>query len=141
MLPRLPLTLGHENAGRVAAVGGGVQTVKDGDPVAVYGGWGCGLCNQCVTGPEQLCERPQWVGLSEHDGGYAEYLLVPPERYLVKLRRLKPEEAAPLTDAALTPHRDSEGIAVSRSADRSGRPGPVRIAVPPTAQRLSDHRR
>ena len=105
VLPRLPLTLGHENAGRVAAVGTGVQTVKDGDPVAVYGGWGCGVCSQCVTGHEQLCDKPQWAGLSEHDGGYAEYLLVPHERYLVKLLRLKPEEAAPLTDAALTPYR------------------------------------
>jgi propanol-preferring alcohol dehydrogenase len=105
VLPRLPLTLGHENAGRVAALGAGVQAVKEGDPVAVYGGWGCGNCDPCVTGHEQLCDRPQWVGLSEHDGGYAEYLLVPHERYLVKLERLKPEEAAPLTDAALTPYR------------------------------------
>jgi propanol-preferring alcohol dehydrogenase len=105
VLPRLPITLGHENAGRVAGVGAGVQTVKEGDAVAVYGGWGCGVCNPCVTGHEQLCDRPQWVGLSEHDGGYADYLLVPHERYLVRLERLKPEEAAPLTDAALTPYR------------------------------------
>lgn len=105
VLPRMPLTLGHENAGRVAAVGAGVQTIKEGDPVAVYGGWGCGVCDSCVTGHEQLCETPQWAGLSDHDGGYAEYLLVPQERYLVKLHRLKPEEAAPLTDAALTPYR------------------------------------
>jgi propanol-preferring alcohol dehydrogenase len=105
VLPRMPLTLGHENAGRVAAVGAGVQTIKDGDPVAVYGGWGCGVCDPCVTGHEQLCEKPQWAGLSDHDGGYAEYLLVPQERYLVKLHRMKPEEAAPLTDAALTPYR------------------------------------
>ena len=105
VLPRMPLTLGHENAGRVARLGAGVQTVREGDPVAVYGGWGCGVCDPCVSGHEQLCERPQWVGLSEHDGGYAEYLLVPHERYLVKLERLKPVEAAPLTDAALTPYR------------------------------------
>jgi propanol-preferring alcohol dehydrogenase len=105
VLPRMPLTLGHENAGRIAAVGAGVQTVKDGDPVAVYGGWGCGVCDLCVAGHEQLCEKPQWAGLSDHDGGYAEYLLVPHERYLVKLHRLKPAEAAPLTDAALTPYR------------------------------------
>jgi propanol-preferring alcohol dehydrogenase len=105
VLPRLPLTLGHENAGRVAAIGAGVGTLRDGDPVAVYGGWGCGACSLCVTGHEQLCETPQWVGLSAHDGGYAEYLLVPHERYLVKLAHLRPEEAAPLTDAALTPYR------------------------------------
>jgi propanol-preferring alcohol dehydrogenase len=105
VLPRLPLTLGHENAGHVAAVGSGVRTVKEGDAVAVYGGWGCGVCDYCVTGNEQLCQTPQWVGLSDRDGGYAEYLLVPHERYLVALRRLTPDEAAPLTDAALTPYR------------------------------------
>jgi len=105
VLPRLPVTLGHENAGRVAGTGSGVHTVKEGDPVAVYGGWGCGICDPCVTGHEQLCEQPQWVGLSEHDGGYAEYLLVPHERYLVKLHNLQPAAAAPLTDAALTPYR------------------------------------
>ena len=47
----------------------------------------------------------QWVGLSQHEGGYAEYLLVPHERYLVKLNTLEPKAAAPLTDAALTPYR------------------------------------
>jgi propanol-preferring alcohol dehydrogenase len=105
ILPRMPLILGHENAGIVAAIGSGVRAVKEGDTVAVFGGWGCGRCDYCVTGSEQLCETPEWPGLSMHDGGYAEYLLVPHERYLVKLFRLKPAEAAPLTDAALTPYR------------------------------------
>ena len=105
VLPKMPLTLGHENAGRVAAIGAGVRAVREGDPVAVYGGWGCGTCDYCVTGHEQLCETPQWAGLSMHDGGYAEYLLVPHERYLIKLQHLAPAVAAPLTDAALTPYR------------------------------------
>lgn len=105
ILPRLPLILGHENAGRVVALGTGVSSVREGDPVAVFGGWGCGLCDYCITGSEQLCEVPQWAGLSVHDGGYAEYLLVPHERYLVKLATLDPAIAAPLTDAALTPYR------------------------------------
>ena len=105
ILPRLPITLGHENAGVVAAVGAGVESVREGDRVAVYGGWGCGRCDYCVGGHEQLCIAPQWVGLSQRDGGYAEYLLVPHERYLVKLDKLSPRDAAPLTDAALTPYR------------------------------------
>jgi len=104
-LPCMPLTLGHENAGEVAAVGAGVRTVKDGDAVAVYGGWGDGVCDYCVSGDENLCMQAQWVGLSNYDGGYAEFLLVPHERYLVKLKRLDPQVAAPLTDAALTPYR------------------------------------
>jgi propanol-preferring alcohol dehydrogenase len=105
ILPRMPLVLGHENAGVVAAVGAGVMGVKEGEPVAVFGGWGCGRCDYCITGAEQLCEAPEWAGLSIHDGGYAEYLLVPHERYLVKLTKLSPVDAAPLTDAALTPYR------------------------------------
>src|SRR5690349_13965950 len=91
VLPRMPLTLGHENAGRVAAVGAGVRTVKEDDAVAVYGGWGCGTCDACLVGDEQLCAAPQWAGLSDRDGGYAEYLLVPHERYLVKLQNVRPE--------------------------------------------------
>jgi propanol-preferring alcohol dehydrogenase len=105
VLPRLPLTLGHENAGVVAEVGPGVTGVSRGDPVAVYGGWGCGSCDACVAGTEQLCDTPGWVGLSNYDGGYAEYLLVPHEKYLVRLERLEPRSVAPLTDAALTPYR------------------------------------
>ncbi|MEQ1868935.1 MAG: NAD(P)-dependent alcohol dehydrogenase [Vicinamibacterales bacterium] len=105
ILPRLPIVLGHENAGTVSAVGAGVSTVHEGDKVAVFGGWGCGTCNYCVGGHEQLCSTLQWCGLSNYDGGYAEFLLVPHERYLVPLSRLSPIEAAPLTDAALTPYR------------------------------------
>ena len=80
----LPLTLGHENAGHVAAIGAGVTALREGDAVLVYGGWG---------------------GASEHAGGYAEYLRVPAERHLVPLRHLSPRDAAPLADAALTPYR------------------------------------
>ena len=105
ILPKLPHTLGHENAGTVAAVGAGVRAVREGDAVAVFGGWGCGFCPWCVRGDEQLCATPEWVGLSRHDGGFADYLLVPHERHLVKLDRLAPREAASLTDAALTPYR------------------------------------
>ena len=105
ILPRMPFTLGHENAGTVAGIGAGVHAVKEGDHVAVYGGWGDGFCDYCVAGEENLCPTMQWVGLSEHEGGYAEYLLVPHERYLVRLNTLEPKVAAPLTDAALTPYR------------------------------------
>lgn len=105
ILPKLPLTLGHENAGYVSAIGAGVTTVKEGDAVVVYGGWGDGTCDHCISGHEQLCIAPVWCGLSQYDGGYAEYMRVPHERYLVKLSRIEPVWAAPLADAALTPYR------------------------------------
>lgn len=104
---RLPMTLGHETAGWVHALGSGVTGLAEGDPVAVYGAWGCGLCARCSVGAENYCERPSTVsggGLGA-DGGMADYLLVPHPRHLLPLPDgLDPITAAPLTDAGLTPY-------------------------------------
>ena len=104
----LPFTLGHENAGWVHALGAGVDRIEVGEPVAVYGAWGCGLCRICRQGLEQHCERSaEFAGACGgvgRDGGMAPYLLVPSPRLLVPLRDLDPVDAAPLTDAGLTPY-------------------------------------
>ena len=103
-----PFTLGHENAGWVAAVGEGVAGFKEGDAVAVYGPWGCGYCRSCQLSMENYCEN--WAALDGFggglglDGGMAEYMLVPAARLLVPLGGLTPAKAAPLSDAALTPY-------------------------------------
>jgi propanol-preferring alcohol dehydrogenase len=105
----LPFTLGHENAGTVAALGAGARGVSEGDRVAVYSRWGCGCCWCCLHGMENRCERPP-AELGGHgggvgrDGGLAEYMLVPSPRYLVGIDELDPVQAAPLTDAGLTPY-------------------------------------
>ena len=104
---QLPMTLGHENAGWVHALGAGVTGLAEGDPVAVYGAWGCGVCARCAIGVENYCERPSVVGGGGLglNGGMADYLLVPDQRYLVPLPDgLDPVTAAPLTDAGLTPY-------------------------------------
>ena len=103
-----PFTLGHENAGWVAALGQGVTGVKEGDAVAVYGPWGCGRCHACQLSMENYCEN--WVQVDGFggglglDGGMADYMLVPSARLLVPLGDLSPAKAAPLSDAALTPY-------------------------------------
>jgi propanol-preferring alcohol dehydrogenase len=111
MLPwELPFTLGHENAGWVEKLGAGVSGFSVGDPVAVYGPWGCGHCYQCVQGVETYCENAATTnggaggGGLGLNGGMAEYMLVPSARSLVPLDTLHPREAAPYTDAALTPY-------------------------------------
>ncbi|ADO69930.1 NAD(P)-dependent alcohol dehydrogenase [Stigmatella aurantiaca] len=104
----LPFTLGHETAGWVEALGAGVTGLERGEPVLVYGPWGCGRCGPCRQGAENHCERV--FELRSHgggvgrDGGLAHYLLVPSSRLLVPLGSLDPRDAAPLTDAALTPY-------------------------------------
>ena len=99
-----PYTLGHENAGWVEQLGPGATGVAPGDPVIVYGPWGCGLCMNCRRGQENYCQnrgniRPGGLG---GNGGMAPYLLVPSPRFLIPLGSLDPREAAPLSDAALT---------------------------------------
>jgi propanol-preferring alcohol dehydrogenase len=104
----LPFTLGHENAGWVEAVGAGADGWRAGDAVAVCGPWGCGRCRACRRGRDTQCERlgrsGVWGGGLGHDGGMAEFMLVPDARLLVALGDLDPRDAAPLTDAALTPY-------------------------------------
>jgi propanol-preferring alcohol dehydrogenase len=106
-----PFTLGHENAGWVHALGEGVTGLETGQAVAVYGPWGCGHCARCLLGVETLCEDtahapvPMGGGGLGLDGGMAEFMLVPSARNLVPLPEgLTPVEAAPLTDAGLTPY-------------------------------------
>ena len=106
-----PFTLGHENAGWVDSVGAGVTSVQEGDAVVVYGPWGCGSCVRCRLGIETYCEDlhravvPGGGGGLGADGGMADYMLIPHERFLVKLPpNLDPVNAAPLTDAGLTPY-------------------------------------
>ncbi len=101
-----PFTLGHENTGWVEQCGPGVTNLEVGEPVAVYCAWGCGRCRACLLSAENYCERQQLLlgGGLGRDGGMATYQLVPSARYLVPLGDLEPRDAAPLTDAGLTPY-------------------------------------
>lgn len=101
---KLPFTLGHENAGWVEKMGPGATGFAPGDPVLVYGPWGCGLCPNCRVGRENYCQNPGNIkagGLGVN-GGMANYFLVPSTRFLIPLGDLDPRVAAPLSDAALT---------------------------------------
>ncbi|WP_329343110.1 NAD(P)-dependent alcohol dehydrogenase [Streptomyces sp. NBC_00663] len=104
----LPLTLGHEGVGTVAALGAGVSGVREGESVAVYGPWGCGTCAKCAEGKENYCLRAEELGIRPPGlgapGSMAEYLLVDDPRHLVPLDGLDPVAAVPLTDAGLTPY-------------------------------------
>jgi NAD+-dependent secondary alcohol dehydrogenase Adh1 len=106
----LPVVLGHENAGRVAAVGDLVSTVRVGDPVLVCPPHTCGLCAPCRRGRDMMCERHQFTGLTV-DGGFAEYVVVA-ERSIVPLPAgLDPVEVAPYSDAGITAYHAATRVA------------------------------
>jgi len=97
----LPLVMGHEIAGEVAALGPDAQGLKVGARVLVYPWLGCGECATCARGQENLCLRPGSLGVYRA-GGYAEYVLVPRAAYCIDIGTLDPAEAAPLACSGVT---------------------------------------
>lgn len=70
--------MGHEFAGRIAAIGEGVSGFEVGRQATCSIVLSCGTCWPCLIGREHLCENLRLIGY-EIDGGLAEYLLVPAE--------------------------------------------------------------
>jgi D-arabinose 1-dehydrogenase-like Zn-dependent alcohol dehydrogenase len=75
-IDNLPVTLGHEVAGRVERVGKDVGHVAIGERVCVHYLVQCGRCEFCTRGLEQFCRSGQMIG-KHRDGGYAEFIMVP----------------------------------------------------------------
>src|SRR5437763_4151135 len=98
----LPYTLGHENAGWVHEVGSGVTNVAPGDTVILHPQPSCGLCSACRAGRDMQCANAFFPGLSNNDGGMAEYLRTT-ARACVKLDpSTQPADVAALADAGIT---------------------------------------
>jgi len=74
-LDRAPLILGHEIAGEVVKVGGGIEKYKVGDRVAVAHHIPCNTCHYCLSGNHTVCETLQRTNFDP--GGFAEYVRLP----------------------------------------------------------------
>ncbi|MBB3257571.1 propanol-preferring alcohol dehydrogenase [Paraburkholderia bannensis] len=98
---KLPLTLSHEICGEVVAAGPQAGDVQMGTVAVVHPWIGCGKCAACERGEENICMKPQSLGVMR-DGGFADYVIVPHPRYLVDLGGLDPVKAAPLACAGVT---------------------------------------
>lgn len=99
---KYPVTPGHEIAGVVEDLGEQVEGFSKNEKVLVYPWIGEGLCPACRIGEENLCDKPRSLGIY-NDGGYAQYVLVPSYRYLVKIGNdMDTDTSAPLACAGLT---------------------------------------
>lgn len=118
----LPYTIGHENAGWVAATGDAVTNVAVGDKVILHPLITCGLCRACRFGDDVHCENSKFPGI-DVDGGYAEYLRTT-ARSVVRIDdSLEPADVAALADAGLTAYH-----AVAKVA-KTTRPGDVCVVI------------
>lgn len=69
--PKLPIIPGHEIVGRIDQIGAGVEGLRIGERVGVpWLGHTCGVCPYCVSGHENLCDRPLFTGYTR-DGGFS----------------------------------------------------------------------
>ena len=92
-----PLTLGHEFAGTVTAIGRSVRHVAVGDYVSAESHVTCGACYHCRTGRAHMCEKTQILGV-DRNGAFAQYVAVP-ESVIWKNDRSKlPPEIATLQE-------------------------------------------
>lgn len=97
-----PRVFGHEIAGRVAQVGAGVTSFREGDAVVVHHHIPCGTCFYCRAGAYAQCETYKangtTAGFEPSGGGFAEYVRAMPwivERGAIHVPDgVLPEEAA-----------------------------------------------
>ena len=99
---RFPVTPGHEIAGRIDALGEGVQGWREGERVAIgWSGGYCGHCGSCRRGDFVHCEVGMVTGVT-FPGGYADYVVAPASALARIPDELSAVDAAPLACAGLT---------------------------------------
>jgi alcohol dehydrogenase len=79
---QMPLVVGVEASGEIAAVGTGVSGFRTGQKVVMYGGLTCGTCKACREGRDNLCENIAGI-MGFHVDGFARDLVNMPARLVI----------------------------------------------------------
>ncbi|KAH7009637.1 alcohol dehydrogenase [Ilyonectria destructans] len=98
---QLPVALGHEILGEVAAVGPDAGSIPVGSRQIVYPWLGCGSCTRCSQEEDNLCAAQRGLG-TLRNGGFGEYVVVPHPKYLVDLGNLDPAVACTFGCSGIT---------------------------------------
>ena len=104
--PKLPVVLGHQVVGKVAALGPEAKRFQLGDRVGIA--WiysACGKCRFCRRGDENLCSDFKGTGCHAN-GGYAQYMVIPEDYAYLIPERFSDSHAAPLLCAGAIGYRD-----------------------------------
>lgn len=108
----LPVTLGHENAGWVEAIGSQVANLAVGDAVALHPRMSCGMCRACRMGRDMHCAEFIFSGATS-PGGFAEYLKSS-ARAVVKLPPgVEPKDVAAHADAGISAYHAANKAAAA----------------------------
>src|SRR3954451_11606021 len=94
---KMPVVVGVEAAGEIAAGGPGTARFRPGDPVVVYGALTCGTCKACREGRDNLCENVAGI-MGFHLDGFARDLVNMPARLVMPV-----PAGVSLRDAACAP--------------------------------------
>ncbi len=115
----MPLILGHEIAGHVAAVGRDVRGIKTGDRVATtQRAHVCGHCRYCRGGREPLCAEAVFLGDAGLNGGYAEYVALDADSTVPVPDRVDLRDASVAACAVGTAYHAVVGIGRAGPGDR-----------------------
>jgi len=131
MVSRLPFVFGHEPAGEVVEVGGGVSRFKSGDRVALDPFGHCGQCGPCRAGRFNLCSSPTTLS-----GAFAEFTIAPVGNAHLVPSSMSLEQAALLEPFGTGLHAvEQSSLKAGDSAVIEG-PGPIGLSVALAARAL-----
>ncbi|GAB7533838.1 zinc-binding dehydrogenase [Burkholderia sp. 3C] len=98
-----PVVMGHEPFGRIVGFGpdSGLRPVDIGREVIVYPWLGCGTCEACESGDDQMCVTPDVIGM-QRPGGHGDHVIVREARFLVDATGVDPVLAGSYACSGLT---------------------------------------
>ncbi len=89
----VPMIIGHEFSGHIAALGSNVSGFAEGELVGAEGHVICGSCRNCLAGRRHLCQQPRGLGVNI-PGAFADYVLIPKTNVWRHIESIDPEIAA-----------------------------------------------